>query len=311
LEEFKIPGKTTFLPWECPVILPVRVQLRTAHDNTMQTIALPSGERVAALGMGTWYMGENDAARAEEIVTLRLGLDRGLTLIDTAEMYGDGLSEMLVAEVIRGRRDEVFLVSKVLPQNASRRGTVAACERSLRRLETDRLDVYLLHWRGRVPLAETVEAFESLRQSGKIRHWGVSNLDAADMHDLEQTPYGRNVATNQVLYNLVRRGIEWDLLPWLRKCGVPTMAYSPFDHGGLLRDRKLADFAQRHGMSPVQVAIAWLLRNDDVIVIPKTSQRERLEENVAALDVRLTPLQLEELDRLFPPPTKAQPLEML
>jgi diketogulonate reductase-like aldo/keto reductase len=277
----------------------------------MQTVSLPSGERVAALGMGTWYLGENDAARAEEIATLRLGLDRGLTLIDTAEMYGDGLAEMLVAEAIRGRRDDVFLVSKVLPQNASRRGTVSACERSLRRLETNRLDLYLLHWRGRVPLAETVEAFELLRQVGKIRHWGVSNLDAADMHELEQTPSGQNVATDQVLYNLVRRGIEWDLLPWLRERRVPTMAYSPFDHGALLRDRKLADFARRHGLTPVQVAIAWLLRNDNVIVIPKTSRRERLEENVAALNVGLAPSQLEELDRLFPPPTRAQPLEML
>lgn len=277
----------------------------------MKTVELPSGERVSAFGLGTWYMGETPSARAEEIATLRLGLDRGIMLIDTAEMYGDGRAEELIAEAIEGRRDEVFLVSKVLPQNASRRGTIAACERSLRRLATDRIDLYLLHWRGSVPLAETIEAFCRLQEAGKIRHWGVSNFDWADMQELEKVPAETAAATDQVLYNLVRRGIEWDLLPWLRRRGMPPMAYSPIEHGRLASNKKLADFAHRHAMTPVQVALAWLFAKDDVIVIPKTSRRERLEENLAALNVQLTTAQLAELDRLFPPPTKAQPLEML
>jgi aldehyde reductase len=256
-------------------------------------------------------LGEKPADQAEEIATLRLGLDSGVTLIDTAEMYGDGHCEELIAKAIHGRRDEVFLASKVLPQNASRRGAIAACEDSLRRLDTDRLDLYLLHWRGRVPLAETIEVFTALERAGKIRYWGVSNLDLADMQELWTLPGGAATATDQVLYNLVRRGIEWDLLPWLRERSVPLMAYSPIEHGDLAGNRKLADFAGRHGMTLVQAALAWLLAKDDVIVIPKTSRRERLKENLSALDVNLTPPQLAELDRLFPPPTRAQPLEML
>ena len=277
----------------------------------MKQVTLPSGEQVPVLGLGTWQMGDNRSARAEEIATLRLGLDMGLTLVDTAEMYGGGRSEALIGEAIAGRRDEVFLVSKVMPSNASRRGVVAACEQSLRHLNTDRLDLYLLHWRGGVPLQETVRGFEDLLAAGKIRYWGVSNFDRDDMEELVTLPGGEAVATNQVLYNLSRRGIEWDLLPWQRKRSIPTMAYSPIEQARLLRNRKLSDFAKRHGMTPAQVALAWLLVKDDLIVIPKTSRRERLRENVGALDCPLHAAQLAELDQLFPPPTGPRLLEML
>lgn len=277
----------------------------------MRSVTLPSGETVPALGQGTWTMGERPSARAREIATLRAGLDLGLTLIDTAEMYGEGLAEALVAEAIEGRRDEVFIVSKVYPHNASRRGVAAACERSLARLATDRIDLYLLHWRGSVPLAETVRGFEDLQRAGKIRHWGVSNLDLADMRELWSVPGGAQAATNQLLYNLDRRGIEWDLLPWLRERGVPVMAYSPIEQGRLLRHRGLRAFAQRHGMTQAQAALAWLLRRDDVIAIPKASSPERVKENAGALAHRLEAAQLAELDALFPPPDRAVPLEML
>jgi diketogulonate reductase-like aldo/keto reductase len=277
----------------------------------MKTVTLPSGERVAALGQGTWNIGDDLKTRAEEIAALRLGIDLGATLIDTAEMYGEGRAELLVGEAIAGRRHEVFLVSKVYPHNASRRGAIAACERSLKRLKTDRLDLYLLHWRGDVPLAETMEAFAALRKAGKIRHYGVSNLDLADMQELWPLPGGAGVETDQLLYNLIRRGIEWDLLPWLRERRIPVMAYSPVEQGKLLRNPKLVEFARRHGTTPARVALAWLLANDDVIVIPKTGHRERVRENVLAAEDRLTPDQLQELDRLFPPPDSAQPLQML
>ena len=277
----------------------------------MKTVTLPSGKHVSALGLGTWYLGENRATRTEEIATLRLGLDLGVTLIDTAEMYGDGRSEEMVAEAIEGRRDDVFLVSKVSPNNASRKGAVAACERSLARLRTDRIDLYLLHWRGNVPFAETLEAFIALQKAGKIHHFGVSNLDLADMQELVSVPGGPAVATNQLLYNLARRGIEWDLLPWLRERRMPVMAYSPIEQARLTLNPKLVEFARRHGMTPAQAGLAWLLAHDDVIVIPKTGHRDRLKENFGALDHRLTPAQLAELDRLFPPPTGPRPLEML
>ena len=277
----------------------------------MKTVTLPSDKRVSALGLGTWHLGENRATRAEEIATLRLGIDLGSTLIDTAEMYGEGRSEELVAEAIEGRRDQVFLVSKVSPHNASRKGAVAACERSLARLRTDRIDLYLLHWRGNVPLAETIEAFVALQRAGKINHYGVSNLDLADMQELWSVPGGPAAATNQLLYNLARRGIEWDLLPWLRERRIPIMAYSPIEQAKLTLNPKLVDFARRHGMTPAQASLAWLLAHDDVIVIPKTARRDRLKENIAALDQRLTQAQLAELDRLFPPPTGPRPLEML
>lgn len=277
----------------------------------MKTVTLPSGERVPAFGLGSWNIGDHRAARAEEIATLRLGLDLGARLIDTAEMYGDGRSEELIAEAIAGRRDEVFLVSKVYPHNASAKGAIAACERSLKRLKTDRIDLYLLHWRGNVPLAETLQAFMRLQQAGKIRHFGVSNLDLGDMRELWRLPGGGAVATNQLLYNLTRRGIEWDLLPWLRERRVPLMAYSPLEQARLSGNRKLIGFAERHGMTPAQAALAWLLARDDVIVIPKTGRRERLKENLGALAHALTAAQLAELDRLFPPPAGASPLEML
>ena len=277
----------------------------------MKTVTLPSGKHVSALGLGTWYLGENRATRTEEIATLRLGLDLGVTLIDTAEMYGDGRSEEMVAEAIEGRRNDVFLVSKVSPNNASRKCAVAACERSLARLRTDHIDLYLLHWRGNVPFAETLEAFIALRKAGKIHHFGVSNLDLADMQELVSVPGGPAVATNQLLYNLARRGIEWDLLPWLRERRIPVMAYSPIEQARLTLNPKLVEFARRHGMTPAQAGLAWLLAHDDVIVIPKTGHRDRLKENFGALDHRLTPAQLAELDRLFPPPTSPRPLEML
>lgn len=277
----------------------------------MKTVTLPGGERVPALGMGTWNIGDHRNTRAEEIATLQLGLDLGLRLIDTAEMYGEGLSESLIGEAIAGRRDKVFLVSKVYPHNASREGVVAACERSLRRLDTDRLDLYLLHWRGGVPLEETMAAFLALREAGKIRHFGVSNLDLADMEELWAVPGGDEVAANQLLYNLSRRGIEFDLLPWQRARGVPVMAYSPIEQARLLRHAGLQRFAKAHGMTPAQAALAWLLASDDIIAIPKTGSRDRLRENLGALAHPLTAEQLAELDKLFPPPRRAEPLAML
>jgi diketogulonate reductase-like aldo/keto reductase len=277
----------------------------------MKIVTLPSGEILPALGQGTWNMGDKRESRREEISTLQLGLDLGLKLIDTAEMYGEGNAEELIGEAIAGRRDQAFLVSKVYPHNASRKGTIAACERSLKRLRTDRLDLYLLHWRGSIPFGETIEAFESLRKAGKIRSYGVSNLDLDDMRDWLSTEGGESVATNQLLYNLTRRGIEWDLLPWMREHRIPVMAYSPIEQARLARDPKLTDFAKRHGMTPAQAALAWLLAKDDVIAIPKTGHRERVRENFGALEHRLPAEQLAELDRLFPPPKKAAPLEML
>jgi len=277
----------------------------------MKRITLPCGESVPALGQGTWNIGDDARLRGEEIATLRRGLDLGLTLIDTAEMYGDGRSERLVGEAIAGRRDEVFLVSKVYPHNASLRGMRRACEASLRRLRVEALDLYLLHWPGEVPLAETLAGFEALRREGKIRHWGVSNFDAQWMQDLQALPGGDAAQVNQVLYNLGCRGIEWDLRPWLRERGVPVMAYSPFDQARLLRKRELASFAAARGMTPAQAALAWLLAQDGVIAIPKTGQRQRLEENAGALQRPLSGADLEELDRLFPPPRGPSPLAML
>ena len=277
----------------------------------MKTVTLPGGERVPAFGMGAWNLGDDRSTRAEEVATLRLGLDLGARLIDTAEMYGEGRSEELIAEAVAGRRDEVFLVSKVYPHNASAKGAVAACERSLKRLKTDRIDLYLLHWRGSVPLAETLQAFMRLKEAGKIRHYGVSNLDLKDMQELWRCPGSEAVAVNQLLYNLTRRGIEWDLLPRLRERRVPLMAYSPIEQGRLIGNRKLAGFAARHGMTPAQAALAWLLASDDVIVIPKSGRRERLKENLGALEHTLNAAQRAELDALFPPPQSASALQML
>jgi aldehyde reductase len=263
--------------------------------------------------MGTWMIGETRSlsSRAEEIAALQHGIDLGMSLIDTAEMYGDGASERLIGEALRGRRERVFLVSKVYPHNADRKTMLAACERSLERLKVDCLDLYLLHWRGGVPLAETVEGFERLRSQGKIRHWGVSNLDAGDMASLCALPEGRRVAANQVLYNLSRRGIEWELLPWCAEREIPVMAYSPIEQARLLRHSGLRALAEARGATPAQLALAWLLGHDRVIVIPKASHRAHVEENFAALDFSLDAETLAALDRLFPPPNEATPLEML
>ena len=277
----------------------------------MHRVRLNGGETVPALGLGTWGMGETKARAADETVALRLGLDLGLTLIDTAEMYGEGGAERVVGAAIAGRRDEIFVVSKVYPHNATRKGLAAACERSLRRLGTDRIDLYLLHWRGDVPLHETVEALAALKRSGKIRHYGVSNFDLADMEELWALPGGNACATNQVLYNLGRRGADWALLPWQRRHGVPVMAYSPIEQGRLLARRPLAALAKRRNATPAQIALAWLLRQSDVIVIPKASRPAHLRENVAALDLTLTPDDVAELDAAFPPPQSPTPLAML
>lgn len=272
---------------------------------------LPCGEPVAALGQGTWNMGDDPRIRRDEIAAIRRGIDLGLTLVDTAEMYGDGRSERLVGEAIAGRRDQVFLVSKVYPHNASRQAMARSCDASLQRLGVETLDLYLLHWPGAVPLAETVAAFEDLQRAGKIRHWGVSNFDADAMQDLWNTPGGRAAQTNQVLYNLGERGIEWDLRPWQRAHSVPVMAYSPLDQGRLLNNKALAAFAREHGMPPGQVAIAWLLAQDGVIAIPKTGSAQRLAQNAAALAQPLGAGQLAELDRIFLPPDGPTPLAML
>jgi len=277
----------------------------------MKTVKLPSGEAVPALGQGAWQIGEIPANRGAEIAALQLGIDLGLRLIDTAEMYGNGRSEEVVGEAIRGRRDEVFLVSKVLPYNATRRGTIAACEESLRQLQTDRLDLYLLHWPGAVPLEETVDAFTTLVQTGKIRHWGVSNFDTEDMQEIASIAAGMDVATNQVLYNSSRRGIEWDLLPWCLERHIPLMAYSPIEQGRLLHHPTLQTVAARHNATAAQIALAWVLQQEQVIAIPKAGKLAHVQENHAALDIHLTPDDLVEFDRAFPPPTRKQPLEML
>jgi len=277
----------------------------------VRTTALPAGEAVPVVGQGTWHLSERPHRRADEIAALRLGIDLGMTLIDTAEMYGDGAAEQLVGEAIAGRRDEVFLVSKVLPTNATRRGTVAACERSLQRLGTDRLDLYLLHWRGPIPLEDTLGGYEALIRAGKIRHWGVSNFDVSDMLELAGLPGGEAVATDQVLYNLTRRGIEYDLLPWCRTRGIPIMAYSPIEQGRLLGDSVLHTVAVRHGATAAQVALAWVLRQEGIIAIPRSGTPAHVQENRAALDLRLTEQDLAALDREFPQPTGPRPLEML
>ena len=277
----------------------------------MKTVRLLDGTEVPALGQGTWMMGEDRRLRAEEIATLRAGIDAGARLIDTAEMYGDGASETLIGEAIAGRRDEVFLVSKVYPWNAGRTDVAAACERSLRRLGTDRLDLYLLHWRGDVPLAETIAGFEALKAAGKILRWGVSNLDLSDMEELMDTPGGRACATDQVLYNLSRRGIEWDLMPWARRLGLPLMAYSPLEQARLVFDTELKAIAESHGYTAAQLALGWVIDLGGVIAIPKAANRKRAEENRGVLDVRLTPELRAALDRAFPPPHGPTPLEMI
>jgi diketogulonate reductase-like aldo/keto reductase len=274
------------------------------------TVTLPDGETVPALGQGTWKMGEQRGRRADEVRALQLGLDLGMTLIDTAEMYANGTAEEITGEAIHGRRKEVFLVSKVLPSNASRAGTVAACERSLKRLGVETIDLYLLHWPGNHPLAETVAGFKLLKQAGKIRHWGVSNFDVGEMEELLEAG-GEDVAANQVLYNLGRRGIEYDLIPWQMQHRVPLMAYSPIEQGRLARNRSLSDIAVEHNATAAQIALAWALAQPQNMVIPKAGSELHVRENRAAADIALTPEDHAALDKAFPPPRRKSSLEMI
>jgi diketogulonate reductase-like aldo/keto reductase len=274
----------------------------------MQIVTLPAGESVPPLGQGTWELERGE--RSEAVKAVQLGLDLGMTLIDTAEMYGEGKAEEIVGEAIKGRREEVFLVTKAYPWHGTKKGLADAAQRSLKRLKTDRIDVYLLHWRGDVPLAETVEGMEALRRNGQIRGWGVSNFDTADMEELVALPGGNSVQTNQVLYNLAKRGIEWDLLPWCRERRIPIMAYSPFDQGPLLRKKALAEVARRHGVAAATVALAWIMRHKDMIVIPKAAKLDHVRANHAALNLKLTDEDLADLDAAFAPPEGPKSLEM-
>jgi diketogulonate reductase-like aldo/keto reductase len=274
-------------------------------------VAFPDGSVVPPLGLGTWKMGEVRRREAREADALSLGLDLGMTLVDTAEMYGDGGAEEVVARAIAGRRDRVFVVSKVYPHNAGRKSAITACERSLLRLRTDHLDLYLLHWRGRIPLVETVEAFERLRAEGKILRWGVSNFDTADMRELFALPEGRRCATNQVLYHLAERGIEWELLPWMRERRIPVMAYSPLGQGALLRNPKLVPIAKRLGATTAQVALRWLLRSPDVVAIPESADTGHVRANRGATSLRLDAATLQAIDAAFPPPDGSTPLAIL
>lgn len=277
----------------------------------MKTVTLPGGERVPALGLGTWMMGERGGHEPEAVAALQHGIDLGMTLIDTAEMYGEGGAEELVGQAIKGRRERVFVVSKVLPSNASRAGVAAACERSLKRLGTDCIDLYLLHWRGGVPLPETVAGFVALQRAGKIRYWGVSNLDLNEMEELWAVPEGRGCVANQLLYNLGRRGIEWDLMPTLVARGIAIMAYSPLEQGRLLGNRMLRHVAAARGATAAQVALTWVLQRAGVIAIPKAASLAHVIENRAALDLVLTDAELAALDRVFPPPRRKTPIAML
>ena len=277
----------------------------------MRTVRLPDGTEVPALGQGTWHMGESASAAKAEVAALKLGIELGMMLIDTAEMYGNGRAEELVAEAVAGRRDKLFIVTKVYPHNASRSGVPAACDRSLKRLRTDRIDLYLLHWRGSHPLAETVEAFEKLRAEGKIRYWGVSNFDAGDMQRLVKLDGGANCATNQVLYHVGSRGIEYDLLSWCTEHKIPPMAYSPMGQGGrLLQSRALEAVAKRHNATPAQIAIAWTMRHGNVISIPKASDTDHVRENAVAGDIVLSDDDLAAIDAQHPAPGRKQSLDI-
>ena len=286
-------------------------------ENTIATVTLPGGKTVPALGQGTWYLGESPASRAGEIEALRWGVNHGMTLIDTAEMYGEGLSEEMIGEAIRPlKRDELFLVSKVYPHNAGRSRIFRSCEQSLKRLGTDYLDLYLLHWRGSVPLAETVDCMQQLVKEGKILHWGVSNFDKADMEELWATPGGKSCATNQVLYHLASRGVEYDLLPWLRERGLPMMAYCPLAQAGrlkrnLLQSPVLGTIANNHNITVPQLLLAFVLHQPGVIAIPRAAQLHHMQQNRAAADVRLTSEELAALNEAFPAPTRPTPLDIV
>ena len=277
----------------------------------MRTIRLKSGQSLPSLGMGTWRMGENSKDFDDEVLALRHGLGLGFSLIDTAEMYGEGGAEEVVSEAIKGRRQSVFLVSKVYPHNASRDGAIAACNRTLKRLNTDYLNLYLLHWRGSYPLSETLEAFQQLKQAGKIRDYGVSNFDTDDMEEAMQVPGGDAIATNQVLYNLSRRGIERNLLPWCTQRQMPVMVYSPVEQGRILNNATLKQLAKERDASAAQIAIAWLLQQPNVVIIPKSSRIDHIEQNYAAQHLALSPQELETLEVAFPAPKKSIPLQML
>jgi diketogulonate reductase-like aldo/keto reductase len=274
-------------------------------------LTLSTGVTIPRLGLGTWRMGESRNVRPDEVAALKLGMDLGIRLIDTAEMYGDGGAEEIVGEAIAGRRDELYLVSKVYPHNATAKGTLAACERSLKRLRIDCLDLYLLHWPGSTPIAETVGAFERLVKDGKIRGWGVSNFDVDEMAELHGVASGRNCVSNQVLYHLASRGIEWQLLPDAQKSNTMIMAYSPLGQGSILKSKLLAEIATRLAVTPSAVALAWVLRQPGVIAIPKATNPDHVRANMAAQDLDLTPSDLAALDAAFPPPTRASSLEVL
>lgn len=277
----------------------------------MRTVTLTGGETVPALGLGTWRMGEQSGMRAREVKSLQLGLDLGLTLIDTAEMYGEGGAEEVVGEAITGRRDGVYVVTKVYPHNASRDGAIAACERSLRRLGTDCVDLYLLHWRGQYTLAETVEGFERLKADGKIRQWGVSNFDVGDMDELIRIAPAGACAANQVLYNLRIRGIEWELAGKCRDTDVAIMAYTPLGEGPMLETSVLGDIASKHAVEPATVALAWILRQDGMIAIPKAADPDHVRTNAAAADLELGADDLAALDDAFPPPKSPTRLSII
>jgi diketogulonate reductase-like aldo/keto reductase len=277
----------------------------------MRRVHLSTGEAIPQLGLGTWHMGERGSARSAEAKAVRAGIDRGLTLIDTAEMYGEGGAEEVVAEATAGIRDQVFIVSKVYPHNASRTGVAAACERSLKRLKTDRIDLYLLHWRGSHPLAETVAAFQSLKAAGKIRHWGVSNFDTDDMDEVRSVPGGDTCVANQVLYHLGSRGIDFDLIADCAAHNEVVMAYSPLGQGSILRNATLAEIAKRHGVTPAAIAVAWTMRHPNVVSIPKAATLRHVEENAAAADLVLDAADLADLDTAFPPPKRKASLGML
>ena len=283
--------------------------------ETLPRVTLPNGESVPAFGLGTWHMGEDPGRAAAEAAAIKLGIELGMTLIDTAEMYGNGAAEEIVAEAAAGLRERLFIVSKVLPYNASQKGVVEACERSLKRLKTDHIDLYLLHWRGSVPLAETLAGFARLQRDGKIRHHGVSNFSTEDMREwvglANGSTGGETVASNQILYNLARRGPQYELIPWCRERGISIMAYSPLDEGRIVGNRALREVALRHGATAAQVALAWLLRQDGMIVIPKATREEHVRDNRRAADLALDAADLAVIDRAFPPPKGRTPLGML
>lgn len=272
-----------------------------------KTVTFRNGQQVSALGQGTWHMGKNSLKKIEEITALQSGIDLGLKVLDTAEMYNN---EELVGEAIKGLRDKVFLISKVLPSNASLQGTIQACERSLKKLKTDYLDLYLLHWQGSYPFNETVSAMIKLQQEGKIKQWGVSNMDVSEMEEFFALPQGNTCAADQVAYNLQTRGIEFDLLPWAKNKNMPVIAYSPIGEGNLVENKLLKEIAQKHQATSVQIALAWTMRNQGLIAIPKAGSVAHVKENYESLSIKLTSQDLELLDKLFPPPDKKIPLAL-